>query len=167
MTFEELYETYHNFVYSKVESMLSDPQDTEEVVNDIFMRFWGRYGPSDYPDSAELKPLLYTIARNLSIDLLRVRKRHQAGKAAYSKRVPRYTLDKSLEKLGDTEQIAYALSRVKSEKQRSAWVMHHIEGFSYKEIAARENCALSTVKTRVYRANQMMRDAIKRKGGLS
>ena len=69
---EELYNQYYKLVYFCIVGIVNNPQDTEELVNDVFLRIWNNR--LNLQEDKNIKYYLTTIAKNISIDFLRKRK---------------------------------------------------------------------------------------------
>ena len=66
----------------------------------------------------------------------------------------------ALERAERLAQVSQALSRLSPEK-REAFVLKHIEGMSYEEIAAATGARIPTLKMRVHRAREALLEALK------
>jgi RNA polymerase sigma factor (sigma-70 family) len=62
--------------------------------------------------------------------------------------------------LVDGDQLRRALERV-PEDQRQALLLHHVEGWSFSEIAARLGIRVNAAKTRAFRGMKKMREHLK------
>ena len=69
---EELYNQYYKLVYFCIVGIVNNPQDTEELVNDVFLRIWNNR--LNLQEDKNIKYYLTTIAKNIAIDFLRKRK---------------------------------------------------------------------------------------------
>ena len=47
------------------------------------------------------------------------------------------------------------------DKPRSVIILHDVEGFSYEEMAEILNCSIGTIKSRLHRAREILRDKLK------
>lgn len=115
-------------------------------------------GRSRYVDGCRFRPWLATIAMNALRDHLRRAKREvlvPEGAAV-------------LEKAGHVDQhrdawlavrLEAALGRLPVE-QRQAVVLHHLEGFSFAEIAEIAGCTISAAKVRAHRGYQRLRELL-------
>ena len=73
---EETDAKYGNYIYSISYNILRDREDSEECRNDTYLDTWHSIPPA-YPNA--LSAFLATIARRISIDMLRCRKAEKRG----------------------------------------------------------------------------------------
>jgi RNA polymerase sigma-70 factor (ECF subfamily) len=66
----------------------------------------------------------------------------------------------ALDTMVEGDEVRRALRRV-PEDQREALLMHHVEGWSFVEIAARLGIRVNAAKTRAFRGVKKMRDHLK------
>jgi len=96
------------------------------------------------------KAFLFTVARNLAIDMFR-RRRHAAAHESLSDLAELSLLEEpmdvvsTLERQGRLNILLEAMVAL-PERRREAMVMRHRDGLAYKEIARRLGIALNTVK---------------------
>ena len=139
-------------VYGLALSILGDARTAEDVAQEVFVRAW-RHGAAFDARRGTVTTWLLTIARNASIDVLRVRRpvtvdldfddllRTPVGVS------PRDPADAAV--LGDdTHRLREALIRL-PESQRRAVVLAGMWGFSASEVADLEQIPLGTAKTRI------------------
>jgi len=62
--------------------------------------------------------------------------------------------------LADTDEVRRALREVPAD-QRDALLLHHVEGWSFAEIAAKLGIRVNAAKTRAFRGMKKMRDQLK------
>jgi len=73
--FEELYEHYFDRVYRYVAARVSNPQDTEDVVSDIFLLVMTRLKHFRNNNKHSFAAWIFTISRNAIVDFYRHRDR--------------------------------------------------------------------------------------------
>jgi len=149
-----------------VERILHNTEDARDVVQMTFLRVWDRreqYDPRWSPNT-----WIYRIATNLAIDHLRSRqskerqsepvRQHMLHLADGGARRPLFELR---HKEVDTifEQLAVHLS----EKQRLAFLLREIEGFSSAEAAEVMECRESTVRNHLFVARKVLRRELKKR----
>ena len=148
--------------------ILGDRVDSEETVNDTYLRAWNVIPPHK---PAKLGAFLAKITRELAIDRYR---RRTAEKRAASQ----YAL--SLEELGecipggetpdevlDYEVLAQHIGAYLSELKpavRQAFVGRYFFALSLQEIADQQRVTLSWVKTALHRARKGLRDYLEKEG---
>lgn len=137
----------HRFVSARV----SDPNDADDIVQDIFLRLHSRAGT--LRDKSRLSPWIFRTARNAVIDFYRTRK----------KRVP---LPDDLA-AGDAHDdnaaeatIAAGLSgliKCLPQKYREAIELSEIQGLTQLELSKHLHISLSGAKSRVQRGRALLR----------
>ena len=68
-------------------------------------------------------------------------------------------VERSMDRLTWREEIAGALAGL-PEAQREAFLLHHVEGFAYEDIARMTGVGISALKMRVKRAVDFLRDRL-------
>jgi RNA polymerase sigma-70 factor (ECF subfamily) len=74
---EEIFRDYYQLVYRTAYSVTRSDEDAEDVLQSLFLRFVGRGFPADLQKNP--KGYLYRAAFNLSLNMVRSRKRHASG----------------------------------------------------------------------------------------
>lgn len=177
--FSELVERYSGRIYSACFSFLGNRQDTEDCVQETFIKAW-RY-IADYHFLSSFYTWLYRIAINTCLDYRRK-----------SSRQPVLSLDETIEM--DDSQVAFQIadeaplpdSQAESNElrrlireeiaalppmMRQIIVLRDLEGLSYHELADLLELSEGTVKSRLSRARMQLMQRIskreKRQGTIS
>jgi RNA polymerase sigma-70 factor (ECF subfamily) len=161
----DLYDRHAAAVFGLTRAILRDARIAEEATHDVFLGLWQR--PDRYePARGPFIGWLLRVARNRAIDLLR-RDREQPFTAAASTEGGVET--DPAERLVDPdpnpadqafalvqrEEIRRAIAELTSEQQRLLGLAY-FEGLTQREIAARVNRPLGTVKTQIRTAMQRL-----------
>jgi RNA polymerase sigma factor (sigma-70 family) len=132
-------------------TIVRDPVLAEDVAQDAFARAW-RYAASYDARRGSDSSWLLTIARNESIDALRMRRAAPADPdtviAELDLSQARGQGDDSSPELGERERLREALVRLPIE-QRRALVLSLYLGRTAQEISDLDGVALGTIKTRL------------------
>jgi RNA polymerase sigma-70 factor (ECF subfamily) len=165
-----LYDRYSAVLLPLALRILRDRAEAEDVVHDAFVAVSDRAGQYA-PERGTVVAWLVTLVRNLSID--RTRRRDRRGALARDV-IAHEPVAPSLERMGESPETltADAAERAKvrralaslPEAQRATLEVAFFEGLTYSEIAARENVALGTIKSRAARAIAALREALAREG---
>jgi len=163
--FEEIFQIYHRRIYNAVYGMLGDPDDAQDVTQDVFMRLHDAL-PTLRADEA-FSTYLYRIALNLCRDRARRKKRVRFQ----SIDTPRTDEEGSSEPMDfpdlgrlPEEQITNdeLQRRVReavgtlSADHKSVIVMHHFQGMEVNDIAQILNVPTGTVKSRLARGRDQL-----------
>lgn len=147
--FSQLYQNTDRTIYSFILSILKNPQDAEEVMQETYLKVWT--SASAY--QAQGKPLawMFTIARNLCYMKFRDQKRmadigldELSGEEIGEVCLP-------LENLADAMVLRTALEILK-EDERQIVLLHASAGLKHREIAAGLEMPLATVLSKYNRA---------------
>ena len=169
--FEELLNKYKNSVFSICYRMVRNQTDAEDLAQEAFVRTFSvldRYDPS-YPFSS----WLYRITSNLCIDFLR---RAKDGTVSFDQPIEGAEGDMQRQfpanvvmpdrKVESDEMMAALEEAIKvlPDHYRIIVILRHQEQLSYEEISENLGIPLGTVKARIHRARNMIKDFFKRKG---
>jgi RNA polymerase sigma factor (sigma-70 family) len=134
-------------VYSLCRRLDLDPDDAYQEIWEKVLHGLPRFDP-DGP--APLASWILRVAHRHLID--RHRRRRVRGELVALTEVPGASvrLDARLDRAAESRRLADALARLPM-AQRRVVVMHHIQGCSLEEIAAAEEVAVGTVKSRLHR----------------
>mgnify|MGYP002792471800 CR=1 FL=1 len=147
--FRRLYQETDKAVYSFILSIMKNPQDAEEIMQETYIKIWTSAG-SYLPQG---KPLawIFTIARNLCYMRFREKRRmadmgldELSGDEAGETCLP-------LENLADVMAL-HAAFEILKEDERQVVMLHAASGLKHREIAAALGMPLSTVLSKYNRA---------------
>lgn len=164
-SFDQLVEAHYSAVYSAAYRMLNDPSSASDATQTAFIRAFEAL--ASFRGASAFGTWLYRIVMNVCLDELRKR-RHQPVSL-----VPDDDEEDSLEERDipdDSDEpgllaeqrerqgiVQEAISRL-PEDYRAIIVLYDIRGFSYQEIGAMLDIPLGTVKSRLNRARNALRD---------
>jgi RNA polymerase sigma-70 factor (ECF subfamily) len=135
---------------------------TEDIVQEAFVKAYqalNRFEPG-----RDFYPWLATIARNLAFNQIKRERRKESLDEARER-----GFDQASGDLGPLEQLIgsegqkrfYEALKALPESYRTVFVLRHFEDMDYKEIAAQLKIAHGTVDSRLYRARQLLLEALK------
>jgi RNA polymerase sigma-70 factor (ECF subfamily) len=163
--FRELITRYERPIYVMAYSMLGSPHDAEEVTQEAFLAIY-RSAHLFRPELS-FSSWLYTIASNLSKNVLRARKRKFLSLDVEGAPEPKDREEAGpleiLQNQGTRDAVAKALASLKS-KYSLVLLLRYAEGCSYEEIGEQLGLTLSAVDTRLCRARKMLREKLERMG---
>lgn len=159
-----LYQHRGTLLYSLVLRMLGDEMEAQEVMQDTFVRIWRKAASYDPARSAPLAWMIL-IARGLALDRLRSRGRRQANLASFEAEVASLEIEtihssRPMER-DELANICSAALHQLPEAQSRALQLAFLRGWTHEEIARAQNEPLGTIKARIRRGLQALRDALK------
>jgi RNA polymerase sigma-70 factor (ECF subfamily) len=164
--FRLLVEQHSRAVFRLAFRMTGNEQDAEDVVQETFLRAYRQL--DKYEARASFSTWLYRIASNYSLDLIRMRKRHEdkreRGKAEerdilQSLPVNTPGPDRILYSSQVQERVNEALNEL-SAQERTAFVLRHFEGMSIDQIGETLGTGTNATKHSIFRAVQKLRRSL-------
>ena len=159
-----LYQRYGSKLYGLAVKMLQNHQESEEVLQDVFVQLWKRAGQYD---RAKASPFSWAIimVRHACIDRLRFRTRKKTLLDRFQLIQPADEVEAGdaralLMASETTRRIAAALEQLPSE-QWEPIQMAFYQGLSQWEIAEKTQQPLGTVKSRIRRGMFKLRELLK------
>jgi len=164
--FEELVRAYQDRIYNLCRYMLENDHDAEDAAQDVFIKAFRalhRFQPG-----AALYTWLYRIAVNTCLDrkrkpfflsLFKAGGKDDEGGIEYDIPSDSPSPEKLLESSRISQAIHDALRRI-SPKLRTVIVLKELEGLSYGEIAEVLDISEGTVKSRISRAREELRQLL-------
>lgn len=154
-TFQTLYKQYYNFVFGIALRILKVREDTEEVVNDVFIQLHKQYDQIRLDQ--DFMGWLTTTTKCRAIDKLRKRGRQPDP-------VPDYEIEKirchiaNPEKAAITNEtqeiIQQAISTLKSKTLTTTYQLCFVENLDYQEAADALGCTRNAIKIHIHRCRQ-------------
>ena len=145
-------------VYSFILSILKNPQDAEEVMQETYLKIWT--SAASYQSQGKPLAWMFTIARNLCYMKFREQKKQADiglddldGEEAGEICLP-------LENLADAMVLKAALEILK-EDERQIVLLHASAGLKHREIASSLQIPLATVLSKYNRAIKKMKRHLK------
>lgn len=141
--FERAYEEYSNQLYRVALVYTQDTYAAQDIVQEVFLRYLKK--SRIFNDREHEQAWLLRVTINQCHDHYRKNRR-----LTVLTEEPQSTLPTELSAL------SYALSQL-PEKYRTAILLHYLEGYSIKEIAAMLHCSQSAIKMRIARGKAQLR----------
>lgn len=142
-------------------------EDADEIVNDTFMIIWEKR--NELKLDASLKPFLYTIVRNKSLNLLKKKKLDLAEFTEDFEPISEYPSAIEVIEAKQTEELVSTLMNQLPPKCKQIFVLSRKEFLSNKEIAAILDISEKTVENQITIAIRFIRNGLvnqsKTKGG--
>lgn len=156
--FRQLYQNTDKTMYSFILSILKNPQDAEEVLQETFLKVWTSAGT--YQSQGKPLAWMFTIARNLCYMKFRDQK-HQSDMGLddiSEKETGEVCLP--IEQAADKMVLQAALDILK-EEERQIVLLHVTAGLKHREIAANMGMPLATVLSKYNRAMKKLENHLR------
>lgn len=147
-----LFERYQTPLFNFYLKLTGERSTSEDLVQEVFFRIL-KYRRSYRPET-RFRAWIYQIARNARVDHLRRRKPEARWEPDMS---PAFEPIDMAQQSQETALLHHALMQLPEEK-REVLVLSRFQDLKYEEIAQLLGCELGTVKTRVHRALQELRE---------
>ncbi len=157
--FDEIFNLYSGSVYRFAYSFLKNKQDSEGIVQEVFLRVWKNRKKID--EYYSLKAFLFTISYNLIIDRFRERVKDVEYKKILKKNAINFefSTDKKIEYSELNESYENAVEHL-PKRRKIIYKMHRIEGLSYREIAKKMHISTKTVENQMTSALKFIRERL-------
>ncbi len=146
---ERLYDRHARAVYSLVLRIAQHTPSAEEIVQDVFLQLW-RNAHLYHASRGPLEPWLFTLARNRTLDHLRLKREKQRRREETLDLQPLACAAPNPEYAVDRQQRAErvrTLMQSLTQQQRQAIELAFFEGMTHSEIAQALREPLGTVKS--------------------
>lgn len=170
--FEEMVTRYWDRIYGMVLKLLRNSQDAEEVTQDAFIR--AHRGLENFRGDSSFSTWLYQIATNLARNRYWYWWRRKRDKSvSFDQPIGGDTTTTLAEifpaEVASPEDMAItsefqervsAAMKLLNDKHREALVLRNVKNLSYEEIAAKLGISIGTVKSRIARARESLREKL-------
>lgn len=164
----ETQKTYGNYCYSIAFHILHAKEDSEECVNDTWLKAWKAI-PPNRPNHLSL--FLGTITRNLSFDRWKHKNALKRGNGEMEAALEE--LEECVPAASSTEDVVEELELKRclnrflgtlKESDRNVFLRRYWYAEDYSEIAKRYDMKLNTVKTTLFRIRGRLKEYLEQEG---
>lgn len=166
--YEELLVRYQQPVYNLVYRLLSDPGDANDVVQEVFLKVFRNIG--FFRSQSSLKTWIYRIAVNEAYNHRRWFSRHRKQEVGLERDDDERPYQETLSDPGkspfdeaasrEAHAIVEAALNGLNPTFRTALVLRDVEDLSYEEIAEILQIHLGTVKSRIMRGREALKQTL-------
>jgi len=161
----QLYDGYRVILFGLLMRILSNREEAEDVLQEVFLQVWRR--AADF-DENRGRPFtwLVTLARSRGIDRLRTLAARERVATAGARDEAEVVSDAASDAFRSEQRQAVnnALAQLPDEQKRLL-LLAYFDGLSQSEIAARVGAPLGTVKTRMRTGMMKLRELLVSKSG--
>jgi RNA polymerase sigma-70 factor, ECF subfamily len=159
LAYDQIYHRYCHKLYSFVYRILKDEADTEDIVQEVFIKIWEFREKLD--DGKLLNSFIFTIAYNNSISL--IRKKISSSKYCEYLRNISVSQDNSFSEIEINELNRQIEKLIESlpERQKRVYLSHREKGLTYPEIAREMGISKNTVENHMVKTLKYLRQNLK------
>jgi len=163
--FRKLFEIYQTPVYNFVARMIGQPQDAEDVVQEVFVKLYHKL--ATLREVRYFTTWMFSIAKNEAINYARKHRRRKwqalDDSAAHAEHEAVPAQEHNPERVAahrELDQVLQKALEAVPEINRAAFILGVLEEYSYKEVAAMLGCSENNVKSRVFRARAVISEKL-------
>ncbi len=158
-SFNRIYGDYYDRIFRFVYQTISNREDTEEIVQEVFIKIWDK--KSEVDPNKSFNSYIYTISKNCINDYLR---RVLRSKKYIEELISEFSLiDNQLEDIvnyRETEKVIKLLIDKLPPKRREAFELSRFKGKTYREISSIMNISENTVDTHIRKSLTWLRKGL-------
>ena len=164
--FEYLYMKYKSLLYYKAWEVLHDQMAAEDALSETMIRVYKNMEKIGDPDSPQSAAFLTTIARNVSLTLLKKRKavsNYVADEEPEEEMADAFDLEDSVFDKISEERLCLVIGKL-DEESRNIFVLKYAYDLSHKEIAAQMGITENNVTVRIHRTRKKLTALVAKEG---
>jgi RNA polymerase sigma-70 factor (ECF subfamily) len=165
--FQAFYRKFSGLLFSTIQRVLNDHQDTEDIMQEVLMQVWQK---AHLYEPTKGKPMTWvtTMARNRAIDRIRSKQRRSKLNDDFeneSRVIQPEFVDDTTDVLiaKESDQAIHSAVMELNPDQREAIQLAYFSGLTQNEVADRLNEPLGTIKARIRRGVQRLEHVVKRR----
>lgn len=155
---EQLIRAHEPWVRSAVYAVTGRRDDVDDIVQQVWARVWERLGTLN--DPGQIRSWLYRIARHTAIDAGIARRRRQSRFTSLDEAAHGATATARPATRSDVQETLLEAVRGLPAIYREPFVLRHLNGWTYAEIAEVLGLSVEAVETRLVRARGLLREAL-------
>jgi len=162
--FDEFVRRQHRWVHGVVYGVLGDRDRSEDVVQQAWLGIWTQ--AKKLRDTRRWRPWVYRLARNAAIDAGRdmSRRRQRFGPMPFEVVQPQdWPVGPEDAMRNEQHQQVIAAIKALPALYREPFVLRHMNGWSYRDIADVMAMPVDSIETRLVRARRLLRESLKGK----
>ena len=169
--FEELIEGYQKKIFNIAFRIVGNYDDANDLAQEVLIRIYRSIG--NFKEQSSFSTWIYRITTNVCLDDIRKRKNKKVVSLDEEIKVEDGEMQRQIvssdplpEDTAEREELRELVNgaiQSLSEEHRVVIVLRDLQGFSYEEISAILKCPEGTVKSRINRARQALKNVLQSK----
>ena len=155
--FEQIFREHSGLIYRTAYGVTGSPEDSEDVLQTIFLRLLLREFPPDLKSNP--KAYLYRAAVNLALDVIRARKRQALAGAALVFETPASPADSDFEE--EMHRRLYGAIAELQPDDAQIVILRYVHNYSDAEIAKLLCTSRTTIAVRLFRSRVRLKKLIR------
>lgn len=167
--FEQLIFDYQKKAYNIALRIMGNQEDAKDMCQEAFIRIYKSI--EGFKEQSSFSTWMYRIITNVCLDEIRRKKKNDTVSMDSTFETQDGEMHFEVASEDDTPEEAYIRSEKKrailkainelNEEYKTAIVLRDIQGFSYEEIANILCCSIGTVKSRINRGRNILKDKLR------
>ena len=169
--FNTFFDRHYGWVYRRAFAFMRSNEDAEEAAANVFVKLW-QCREKHNPARGKFMTWFHVLCERVLCDASRIKARAEKNcrygdletepERALLEHAPdtyRYPLDTMIAD-EQMHQIEDALCELPNPKYRMAWILHHLEGYSYEKISEILKAPIATCRGWTYRCRLQLQEAL-------
>lgn len=148
--FRRIYDKYFQNIYKYVFLYVKKPQDSADIVQDVFLKFY--ISKKEFKGDENIKAWLLVCAYNASMDYFRSKLRKNLSLDDVKEHYLPFSIDETLGEILNLPQ-----------KYKAPIYMHYYEGYTTEEIAKLLKKPQATIRTQLKRGRDILKKKLEEK----
>lgn len=162
LNIEEIIQIYQAYVHTILRNSLTNPEDIEEVMSDVFMILWKNYEHLD--QNMQVRPYLVGITKNLVRKKYRVNMENYENLEDFEDKVSDYVNVEDLMVENEKSKIVQEVMDNMKPQERQIFVMFYYQAKKVKEISKELEISEVKVKVTLHRLRKLAKKKLKERG---
>ena len=155
--FEKLFKSNFTAITAYCAKTVKDTDAAKDLAHNTFMKIWEKRYDLDYDNN--LVPLIYRIARNLSLNYIRDNKKFTDETALTNIEGENNETDAEIETSQTEATIARTIQNM-PKKKKKVFIMSRLDGMSNIETAQKLGISIKTVEAHITQALKLLRSKL-------
>ncbi|MEG1409434.1 MAG: RNA polymerase sigma factor [Terrisporobacter sp.] len=161
--FKDIYNTYKKMMFYIAQKILKDEHDAHDAVQESFFKIIRNIDKINDINSLKTKGFICIIVKNTSIDIYRKLKRKNEREVLYEDESLFETESYEYDEIEMANEIEMGILKL-PEKYKSVFLLKYSQGLSNKEIGNLLDIKESTVRIRILRGKEKLKEILEQMG---